>query len=227
MDKNISRQLHYFKYTINLVAMATTVKTCKRNGCRLKYADDDNTDSSCKHHSGKPMFHDLKKGWTCCDQRAYDWDEFERLPACAVGRHTDVSGDSMNNQDDFFKSSTVSNAQKALDKDGNPIQVRSIDDYNREQEEKRKREEAEKAALQPEKKVFINDKGMAKCTNKGCNKDFDLSTNTGESCKFHDGQPCFHDLKKFWSCCRVESYDWDDFMKLPTCQVGKHQPKYA
>ena len=29
-----------------------------------------------------------------------------------------------------------------------------------------------------------------------------------------------------WVCCKAESYDWDDFEKLPHCAVGKHVPKY-
>ena len=36
----------------------------------------------------------------------------------------------------------------------------------------------------------------------------------------------FHDRKKFWTCCKAEAYDWDDFEKLPPCAVGKHEPKY-
>ena len=52
---------------------------CKRNGCRMKYCEEDNNDTICKHHPGKPMFHDLKKGWTCCNKIVYDWDEFEKI----------------------------------------------------------------------------------------------------------------------------------------------------
>ena len=36
----------------------------------------------------------------------------------------------------------------------------------------------------------------------------------------------FHDLKKFWTCCKSDTYDWDDFMKLPKCKTGLHNPKY-
>jgi len=208
--------------------MAEVTKTCKRHGCRLKYCDSENNDTACKYHPGKPMFHDLKKGWTCCNQKAYDWDEFERLPPCAQGPHSDEDPNAnATNQDQFFKSSTVSNAQKAIDKDQATIKVRTIDDFNKEEEAKKKKLEEELAKTEPAKQVFVTPKGLHKCTNKGCLKEYEPETNADDACHFHDGQPIFHDLKKFWSCCKTETYDWDDFMKLPTCKTGRHAPKYV
>ena len=40
---------------------------CKRNGCRKSFIPSENNAESCKFHPGKPIFHDLKKGWTCCN----------------------------------------------------------------------------------------------------------------------------------------------------------------
>jgi len=51
------------------------------------------------------------------------------------------------------------------------------------------------------KKVFITPSGKNKCINKGCNKEFD--PNIEEECKYHSGEPIFHDLKKSWTCCKV------------------------
>jgi len=67
--------------------------------------------------------------------------------------------------------------------------------------------------------------GKFKCANKGCLKPYLEEDNNETACKHHSGEPCFHDLKKFWTCCTVETWDWDEFMKLPTCAVGKHVPK--
>ena len=67
--------------------------------------------------------------------------------------------------------------------------------------------------------------GKFKCGNKGCLKAFTDEDNQEESCDFHSGEPVFHDLKKYWSCCKKETWDWDSFMKLPTCCKGKHVPK--
>ena len=61
--------------------------------------------------------------------------------------------------------------------------------------------------------------GKFKCKNKGCQKTFTEEENKEENCcHFHSGEPIFHDLKKYWSCCKQETWDWDSFMKLPTCQ---------
>lgn len=72
-------------------------KKCKRNGCKKQFKESENTSDACKFHPGKPLFHDLKKGWTCCNVESsfylkfkkqvivYDWDEFEKIPTCAVG----------------------------------------------------------------------------------------------------------------------------------------------
>lgn len=51
-------------------------KQCKRNGCHKFYSEDQNSENSCNYHPGKPIFHDLKKGWACCNQIAWDWDDF-------------------------------------------------------------------------------------------------------------------------------------------------------
>lgn len=84
-------------------------KKCKRNGCKKPYKENENNEQACNYHPGKPIFHDLKKGWTCCNQIVYDWDDFQKLKTCAVGAHTDQEVDSSG---EFYKSSTVSNAQK-------------------------------------------------------------------------------------------------------------------
>lgn len=84
-----------------------SVLQCKRNGCRKKYDPSINQPTSCNHHPGKPIFHDLKKGWTCCNKIVYDWDEFEKIPTCAVDSHVDVV---VQEGGEFFKSNTVATA---------------------------------------------------------------------------------------------------------------------
>jgi hypothetical protein len=49
---------------------------CERHGCKKKFDPKNNSATSCQYHPGKPLFHDLKKGWTCCNVIVYDWDEF-------------------------------------------------------------------------------------------------------------------------------------------------------
>ena len=61
---------------------------CKRHGWLKHYNPEENEEGVCHFHPGQPIFHDLKKGWTCCNKVVYDWDEFQKLPTCATGRHT-------------------------------------------------------------------------------------------------------------------------------------------
>ena len=203
--------------------MAEVQKSCRNPGCKKKYNESENNDQACQYHAGKPIFHDLKKGWACCNQIAYDWEEFEKLKTCAVGKHTDIDPfSSQNGQDQFFKSNTVAYAKQAVDKI-EAEKVKTIEEYNREVEEKRKKKEAEEATK--EKKPFVSASGKHKCINKGCLKDYDPSENSDNACNYHPGEPFFHDVKKTWTCCKIETWDWDDFMKIVPCATGPHVPK--
>ena len=77
-------------------------KKCKRPGCGKDYLESENNGTSCKFHSGKPIFHDIKKGWECCGRIVYDWDEFQKIEGCCIGKHSDEAVET-----DFWKSSTV------------------------------------------------------------------------------------------------------------------------
>lgn len=66
--------------------------------------------------------------------------------------------------------------------------------------------------------MFVTPEGLNKCTNKGCLKPYEEKENTEESCNYHPGDPCFRDMRKHWTCCNKETWDWDDFVKLPTCK---------
>ena len=61
------------------------------------------------------------------------------------------------------------------------------------------------------------------CKNFGCQKKFTLATNFEGECRHHTKPPVFHETAKYWSCCpHKKAYDWDDFMKIQGCAVGKH-----
>ena len=63
-------------------------QTCRNVGCGVKFTEAENTDVACAFHPGPPIFHERKKGWACCDQTRWDFDEFLKIPTCAVGRHS-------------------------------------------------------------------------------------------------------------------------------------------
>ena len=196
-------------------------KKCTRLGCQKEYYEKDNVEGCCHYHDGKPIFHDIKKGWTCCNVVVYDWDESQKIPPCKTGKHTCDP----NQKIEFFKSSTVANAQKAIDKDENGKKILNVNDYNKEQQ--KLEEEKKKAEGEKPKQIVMNKEGKYYCGNPGCQSmTYDPNDNPEGCCKHHLGHPVFHDRKKMWTCCKQEAYDWDDFQKLPPCAVGKHIPKY-
>jgi disease resistance protein len=61
---------------------------CGNAGCRMKFNVNDPRDpSECHYHASPPVFHDGKKGYSCCNVHVYDFDDFMAIPTCAVGTH--------------------------------------------------------------------------------------------------------------------------------------------
>jgi len=58
---------------------------CKNFGCQ-RWFDPDREPPECCHHKSAPIFHETAKWWSCCpDRKAYDWEEFMRIPGCTKG----------------------------------------------------------------------------------------------------------------------------------------------
>jgi hypothetical protein len=64
---------------------------CVNFGCQQEYLEEQNTDASCQHHNGPPVFHDTGKYWTCCPKNVkYDFDDFLKVPGCVKSKHSNV-----------------------------------------------------------------------------------------------------------------------------------------
>ncbi|KAI8969841.1 chord-domain-containing protein [Pilobolus umbonatus] len=63
---------------------------------------------------------------------------------------------------------------------------------------------------------------MLKCTHKGCEKEFNPEENKDNACQYHSGAPVFHEGLKGWSCCKKRVSDFDEFLQIPGCTLGKH-----
>jgi hypothetical protein len=84
---------------------------CKNYGCQTWYdpAANEEGEPACRHHVAPPMFHDTKKGWTCCrDRLVYDWADFELIEGCTAGRHSQTDPGVK-----FQKSPTIAAAEAA------------------------------------------------------------------------------------------------------------------
>lgn len=191
---------------------------CKNYGCNQHFTEDENNDDACCHHTGPPIFHDTAKFWSCCkDRKAWDFESFQALTGCARGRHS--------TEDPQISIGASPNANKPIndEKDSNAPILKSISDYN---ESNQEAVTAATAAVETlsQKKSSRKEDGTARCQRKGCQKIFKWETeNSADACRYHKGQPVFHDVAKFWSCCSEKKcYDFDAFLAVPGCEVGYH-----
>ena len=153
------------------------------------------------------------KGWQCCrEKKALDWDEFQTIPTCCVGRH------SLEEKESIFQSSpTVAAAEAA-----SVANLRSISDFNSQNPTAVTAATAAVKAAQTRKSTRKDD-GTAKCLNKGCQKVFDFAENASDACRYHSGQAVFHDAIKYWSCCAEKKcYDFESFLQVSGCRTGYH-----
>jgi hypothetical protein len=196
---------------------------CKNHGCQKKFLEEENSDQACRHHSLPPLFHDMKKGWQCCSSKmVYDWDDFEKIEPCIVGRHSAVGPN-----EQFAASPTVAAAESAASSAAAAATappaapLKSIDDYNQKNPDAVTAVSAAKES-QTAPATKRTD-GKANCVNFGCQQEYVVADNTETSCRHHAGAPVFHDASKFWSCCPKDvKYDFDSFLKVPGCVVSAH-----
>eukprot|EP00946_MAST-07B_sp_MAST-7B-sp1_P003394 g3394.t1 len=60
------------------------------------------------------------------------------------------------------------------------------------------------------------------CRRFGCQKKYRESENHDTFCRHHVKPPVFHETAKYWSCCPdKKAYDWETFMAIPGCSVGR------
>jgi len=64
------------------------------------------------------------------------------------------------------------------------------------------------------------------CYNSGCGNgsNFIEEENSDEACQHHSGAPIFHEGYKGWSCCKKRTIDFTDFLNIPGCTKGPHNP---
>lgn len=135
------------------------------------------------------------------------WEDFVLIPGCVVGRHSNVKPKAIEPE-------PMNNA---------PIQVSAAEDTCKpcETPEEDKPEPEDDMIEVPD----VAEDGSTTCGNHGCRKKFNVNDVNEEPCHYHPNPPLFHDGKKGYTCCNVHVYDFDDFMKIPTCAVGKCVPK--
>lgn len=96
---------------------------CVRYGCNNRFPKG-GPYPPCKHHSGPPVFHETAKFWSCCpNKKAYDWDEFQRLPFCQTGRCSEIEDQPEKKRKEFLGGCD-------LREETSGPKLKSIDDFN-------------------------------------------------------------------------------------------------
>jgi CHORD len=109
---------------------ATTTEplvSCTRFGCQRRFPKGGPYPPQCQYHQSPPVFHETAKFWSCCPQRkAYDWDDFQRIPGCCQAECcTDVKA--ATGQPLFLGGTDL------REKAGAAVPLKSIEDFNKAQ----------------------------------------------------------------------------------------------
>jgi hypothetical protein len=212
----------------------TTKLRCYNKGCGKDYYEGENEDGACLYHSGVPVFNDLQKGWSCCQRRVVDFDDFLQIAGCTLGKHSSQKPkpaeapeakitekvNLVSSEGDVEIYSTGTPIQKNA---SNPSSSSSSSTATKsstprptvpKQEEKLAEPEDDPADFQPTV-------GMS-CKRKSCNHIFD-GGNKDTECIYHSGEPIFHEGSKGWSCCSRKVLEFEEFLKIKGCKTGKHK----
>jgi len=206
--------------------MSNQKKKCTRPGCNATYTDDQNIDGACVFHVGTPVFHEGKKAWSCCNtKKVLTFEEFMEIPGCAIGTHTDESTKKVElvsptrPQDSGVKKVSADNNGVEVYSTGSAPLTKSVGSV------------APAPPAQPEYADVPYEEDPAdavievgtKCRRNGCNAVYKGKESRTEDCYFHPGAPLFHEAVKGWTCCRTRKTEWEDFLQIEGCLIGKHK----
>lgn len=172
------------------------------------------------------------KGWSCCNKRVVDFDEFLAIPGCTFGKHTTEKQSQEIASTQPKQESNVA-APTEVNKDGvevygeskpvasiQPAAAQPIETPQAAPAAKKEEPEEEDDESLPVSAGTI-------CKRKSCGVAYkDNATSRGDGaeakCRYHPGQPIFHEGSKGWSCCKRRVLEFDEFLKIPGCKEGKH-----
>ncbi len=197
---------------------ASGLLQCKNYGCQCEFDPDKNEEGSCRHHAEPPVFHDTRKWWGCCEEvKVFEFDELLAIPGCVVGKHSsELPAIELQRKADLAEANRkmldVCMSAPRPDADGKaPAPKQNV----------------AAAAAAPPPKPRVKPKlpeGYARCKHYGCQEDYLIASNSDTACTYHAEPPVFHEGAKKWTCCGVTKYDFDDFLKVPGCMRGRHEP---
>lgn len=160
-----------------------------------------------------------------------DFDEFLQLPGCTYGRHSTEMP------------ATPAPKEKVAETSASRVTKDGVEVYG-EVKETVTKPAAAPAAAKPIAKVETKEQPKepeveeeddesipvpagTTCKRRGCGVSYkDDATSRGDgaeaTCRYHPGAPVFHEGSKGWSCCSRKVLEFEEFLKIEGCKVGKH-----
>ncbi|KAL1920777.1 uncharacterized protein VTP21DRAFT_11412 [Calcarisporiella thermophila] len=210
---------------------------CTHRGCEQEFSESENSDTACQYHPLPPIFHEGLKGWQCCSKRVTDFDDFLKIPGCTTGRHSTAPvpaptpAPSKPAHESAPKHSHIENGVEhyGLPVTPPPPAMRStpvpFPPATPPPNEVTKESIIE---VEEEDDLSIPVPPGTTCKHKGCGVQYkDDATSRFEggeeaTCIYHPGVPVFHEGSKGWSCCSRRVLEFDEFLKIKGCKIGKH-----
>ncbi|XP_062916944.1 cysteine and histidine-rich domain-containing protein 1 [Mobula hypostoma] len=215
---------------------------CYNRGCGLRFEPHSNTSDACCYHPGVPIFHDALKGWSCCKKKTTDFSEFLAIPGCTKGKHSNVKPPEPPKPDVTCTKDGTDNLQSGTATEYIMKGPKSAEMMKKErpssdepmvklpqrvskslQESLDKLSESnQKTDTKKKDDISSGVKVGTFCKNAGCKTAFQGLESDRELCHFHPGIPIFHEGMKYWSCCKIKTTEFDEFLEQPGCVRGKH-----
>ncbi|KAJ3149669.1 hypothetical protein HDU86_006846 [Geranomyces michiganensis] len=200
---------------------------CKNKGCGKPFEEAENYPTSCEHHPGAPVFHEGLKSWSCCTKKVTDFDDFLKIPGCAVGKHSTVApaptlaADAKPHTNGAAATPVTVNAD-GVETYGSAAKPASVSTPA----VAAKNEPAAPAAPKEEDLVDGPNAEVAigtTCKRNACGHKFEGPGSKEADCVFHPGTAVFHEGSKGWSCCARKVLEFDEFLKIKGCTTRKHR----
>ncbi|XP_055377534.1 cysteine and histidine-rich domain-containing protein morgana [Condylostylus longicornis] len=202
---------------------------CYNRGCGKKFNADENTDESCCHHPGEPFFHDVYKGWLCCNKKTIDFTEFLNIKGCTLSKHSNIKPPEPVKEEKNIE--IVTEVPKV-----ERLPIKSTMERPPFNETLTKVHPVVLPALKEaidslipklkesslSNRVETDIKIGTSCKRSGCTAVYSTETIDSE-CQYHSGYPVFHEGMKYWTCCQKKTSDFTAFMNQKGCSYSKHK----
>ncbi|CAL8326375.1 unnamed protein product [Lota lota] len=214
---------------------------CYNKGCGERFDRSDNNEGACLFHPGVPIFHDALKGWSCCRKRTTDFSEFLSIKGCTRGRHSDqkpqeplhpeVSSEKggakiTNGEEIIYQGPKSAEAlQRERPSSEEPLKKlpqkvsASLAKVLEKMDLSNRAEQAKKGVCFKSQVVMPG----TRCKNTGCKTIYQGPETDLEVCTHHPGAPVFHEGYKSWSCCCIQTFDFNAFLDQKGCSTGTHR----